>query len=130
MDTMKTYENALATLVPAGWHVCTCCRRLLPPDAFYLRRRDGSPEGRCKECHRQAMRLRRRMRALADTQFLHDVPTVPRITNLPDRDERLRLIREALRHVRESMERRRRKLRAEDFFRETGLGEGFLYDEQ
>ena len=53
--------------------VCRCCGRLLPPDQFYLRRRGGMPEHRCKDCHRRAMRLRRKL------GWEHRIRTVHRV---------------------------------------------------
>ena len=95
--------------------VCRCCGRLLPPDQFYLRRRGGTPEHRCKDCHRRAMRLRRK---LVSGRRAEDGGRAD-IFRVADRNVRLELIRRARQVVRDSMERRLRRVHEQEWEQET-----------
>lgn len=131
---------------PPSLHRLTClsCRRQLPPEAFY-HRANGSIEPRCKECRRQQARLQRKLRPSAARHTKADTAddeadaaqrpggtadAATRRTLLTaaiGRDERLRLIRQALDEVRRRFQRQRLRLAREAFYRETGWPACLLY---
>ncbi len=92
---------------------CSCCHRLLPVGQFYLHNQGGRRERRCKDCRRRARRMRRMLvpRPSADIAGHTD------IFREDDRARRLELILRAKQLVRDSIERRARRLREWDFLR-------------
>ena len=95
--------------------VCSGCGRLLPFDQFYVNNRFGTPERRCKDCRRRAMRLRRK---LAANRPAGDEGRAD-IFRVADRNVRLELIRRARQVVRDSMARRLRRVHELEWEQET-----------
>ena len=111
MKQTKNTPAVSATARPAGerepanrLRQCPCCGRRLPLSAFYINVRTGRPDSRCKDCRREASRRQR------CKDMLVDIPERPRsytvITDEPDPDIRMALIRRALRRVAESKARK------------------------
>lgn len=88
--------------------LCTRCGRRLPLAEFYRNAVSGRIDSHCKDCRREAGR-RRRLRRTLETCTCTAPRPYPVITRLPDREERLRLIRKALQTVAESIRRRRER---------------------
>lgn len=112
---MKDFNPENTVGAPEALRTCSCCHRQLPLDHFYLHSPGGRPEGRCKDCHRRAVRMRRKL-AAADPAVDEGRTDLFRVD---DRDWRLELIRRAKQVVRLSMERRARRLREWEWEQET-----------
>lgn len=91
---------------------CGCCKRLLPPESFYYHARTGRTDRYCKDCRNAYMRSRRKQQK-EETSPLRPARKPGRrlIADTADREERLRLILEALHTVRERATRCMKKLR-------------------
>ncbi len=86
-------------------YVCTGCHRRLPAEAFYFNKSQQRLDHYCRECRKGFNALQRR-----SSQYVNKKPDWPLITDEPDRERRLLLIRHARQVVRESMERKRRQI--------------------
>ena len=84
---------------------CGCCHRELPVDSFYVDKRTLAPDNYCKEC-RRAMSNARYRRSLPASNPLR----YPVITEISDCTLRMYLILNALKVVRESVLRKRKRL--------------------
>ncbi len=98
---METFKNL-------SLHVCGCCKRTLPIEAFYLDKKTGCPGNYCKECRKSASRKHRNVEKHSSVN--KDKTIYPVITRIKDPTVRKELIRRALETVYASIERKRRKL--------------------
>lgn len=89
---------------------CGRCRRTLPPDSFYRHARTGRADRYCKDCRNAYMRSRRKRQETPPRRLAREAGRTL-ITDAADREERLRLIIEALHTVRERADRCLRKRR-------------------
>ena len=90
---------------------CACCHRELPLQDFYRSNHsNGSVDSYCKPCRRRLSRVQRKQTALSDAEE-EMRPPYPVITRTESREERMRMILHALKTVRESVERKRRRER-------------------
>ena len=85
---------------------CGCCHRTLPMDAFYVDKRRLTRDNYCKECRRAMSNARYRRSLPASTAPLR----YPVITEVSDATLRMYLIMNALKVVRESVLRKRKRL--------------------
>lgn len=97
-------ENAELTL-----YVCTGCHRRLPAAHFYTSRTTLKRDRYCRECRKAYNTCRPHGSHPVNTR-----PSWPLIVDEPDRERRLSLIRHARQVVRESVERRRRRMWADE----------------
>ena len=95
----------------AGFRVCNCCGRSLPLSQFYLRRRGGKPEPRCKDCQRRAVRMRRKL----SPARREDDGRRTDLFGVADRARRLELILRAKQLVRDSVARHARRMSEWEF---------------
>lgn len=95
---------------PNAVRCCGRCKRVLPLEEFYVNSRTQRPDPYCKDCRRAVSRERHR----AKSQELKSRRRSPVITQVADRDERLRLIRRALATVEEHHRRRLARLREQE----------------
>ena len=84
---------------------CGCCHRELPVDSFYGDKRTLAPDNYCKECRR----------AMSNACYRRSLPAsnplrYPVITEISDCTLRMYLILNALKVVRESVLRKRKRL--------------------
>lgn len=94
---------------------CSCCHRLLPLSAFYLKGRLQKPDHCCKECRKADNRSRRKA-AKCSVRGEGARRSYPVITDIEKESVRLYLLRKALQTVRESvLRKRRRRYEEEDF---------------
>lgn len=84
---------------------CGCCHRELPVDSFYVDKRTLAPDNYCKECRRAMSSARYRSSLSANNPLRYPV-----ITEIPDRALRMCFIMNALKVVRESVLRKRKRL--------------------
>ena len=98
----------MKTLEEQTLHVCGCCKRPLPTDAFYISRATGLPGNYCKECRKSASRKYRKTEKR--TLARDDREPYPVITSTKDPDLRQKLILSALQTVRASIKRKKQKL--------------------
>lgn len=103
---MKTPESNQ----PNAVRCCGRCKRVLPLEEFYVNSRTQRPDPYCKDCRRTMNRERHR----AKSQESKSRRRSPVITQVADRDERLRLIRRALATVEEHRRRRLARLREQE----------------
>ena len=87
-------------------YVCGCCKRELPLECFYITRYQER-DGYCKDCRRKSS-----SGTYSTGRKKHNRrrKNYPIITEIDDREVRMELIKHALLTVRDSKERRRRKL--------------------
>lgn len=111
MENNETGKNKMKTKpdqTPSC--VCSCCKRSLPPSAFYADKKTGLPGNYCKECRKTASRNHR-----TAEKRLRPTGDYPVITRTEDPSLRGELLRHALRTVAESIERKNRKLKELDY---------------
>lgn len=89
-------------------HVCGCCKRMLPIEAFYLDKKTDRPGNYCKECRKSASRKHRKVEKY--TIVNGGEAPYPVITRVKDPTVRRELLLRALNTVSASIERKRRKL--------------------
>ena len=113
---MKTSESNQ----PNAVRCCGRCKRVLPLEEFYVNSRTQRPDPYCKDCRRTVNRERHRAKSQeSKSQESKSQESKPRrrspvITQVADRDERLRLIRRALATVEEHHRRRLARLREQE----------------
>ena len=94
-------------------YVCSHCKQKLPASAFYYNRRKQCYDNYCKECRKLSSRKQR-----CRDSYLQNINTsrpYPVITCIGDANVRMLLILEALQKVRESVARKLRKQREQEF---------------
>lgn len=96
---------------------CQCCLRELPLSAFYTRTDRRTPDSYCKECRKEANRLRRKGKACLPEET-DTPPRYPVITRIENPEVRMALILHALHAVRESAVRKCRRQRENEFLHE------------
>lgn len=94
---------------------CARCRRELPPGQFY--QTGNGPDSYCKECRKDVNRLNRKLRAYRP-EAEETPPRYPVITDVREREVRMQLILNALYTVRESVMRKDRKRREDEFLQD------------
>lgn len=94
---------------------CLCCQQELPVSAFYIRDKQHTPDTYCKDCRKEANRIRRKSNSTLQEEKI-SARCYPVITNIKQRDVRLHLILHALQTVHQSMDRKRRKQCESEFF--------------
>lgn len=123
---------------------CRCCRRALPAEDFYFRKSKNSHDPYCKECRKAYNRLRRKMQTVGDllsaeAQAPPETGSEPQtaaqvegqaagpsgqqteqhperliLTDLPPGPLRHELLHRALEVVRESVRRKRERMKEEE----------------
>ena len=94
MKTLKRKIN-MEPLMNQSLHICGCCKRELPHEAFYTNKRTGTLDNYCKECRKANTRKRRDLRRC--------------ITEVKDPALRMLLILHARQVVAESISRKQEK---------------------
>ncbi len=95
-------------------HICGRCKCELPLEEFYINKKSQRPDNYCKECRKETSRTQRK-----NSKHSHSVENTrnyPVITEIQDRESRMKLIMHALEVVRQSIERKRRKRSRGEFF--------------
>lgn len=77
-------------LMNQSLHICGCCKRELPHEAFYTNKRTGTLDNYCKECRKANTRKRRDLRRC--TSFENKPVSYPVITEVKDPALRMLLI--------------------------------------
>lgn len=110
---------------------CGCCHRPLPVEAFYIDKRTQLPDNYCKECRRSFShnRYRSSQDTKAGEEERQQACRYPVITRLADRPFRLLLILHAKQVVRESVERKRKRLKENPSSRPSTLNTSILWQE-
>lgn len=67
-------------LMNQSLHICGCCKRELPHEAFYTNKRTGTLDNYCKECRKANTRKRRDLRRC--TSFENKPVSYPVITEV------------------------------------------------
>lgn len=106
MNTLEQ-KNNMSTLMNQSLHICGCCKRELPREAFYTNKHTHVPDNYCKECRKaNACKHRKRnKRALLENKK----PSRQIITEVEDPELRMLLIRHALKVVADSIRRKQEK---------------------
>ena len=94
-------------LMNQSLHICGCCKRELPHEAFYTNKRTGTLDNYCKECRKANTRKRRDWRRW--TSFENKPVSYPVITEVKDPALRMLLILHARQVVAESISRKQEK---------------------
>lgn len=89
----------------------------MPVDEFYLNLKSGKPQNYCKCCRKEASRKQRKSDKETDRRKRRRRGRLI-ITEVQDRELRLSLIMMALTKVRESIERKNKRLKDADFRRD------------
>lgn len=89
MKTLKRKIN-MEPLMNQSLHICGCCKRELPHEAFYTNKRTGTLDNYCKECRKANTRKRRDLRRC--TSFENKPVSYPVITEVKDPALRMLLI--------------------------------------
>ncbi len=113
-NTYRAERECLSSethMLEASVHLCGCCKRKLPLSDFYVLARTRRPDSYCKACRRQASNRSYRDGVRRDTRRVRR--TV--ITEVTDREERLRLIRQALAEVQRRMAERKRRISEQEY---------------
>ena len=106
MKTLKRKIN-MEPLMNQSLHICGCCKRQLPHEAFYTNKRTGALDNYCKECRKANTRKRRDLRRC--TSFENKPVSYPVITEVKDPALRMLLILHARQVVAESISRKQEK---------------------
>ncbi len=115
MKTLKYKMNMKHILTPS-LHVCGCCKRELPVEAFYMNKRTHAPESYCKECKKTDTKKRReRQKNLC---FENNSVSYPVIFEVKDPIVRMSLIQHACRVVAESISRKQKKEKLRELWEE------------
>ena len=104
-DVLIVNNSSSHNVIEKNVRFCGCCHRELPVDSFYVDKRTLAPDNYCKEC-RRAMSNARYRRSLPASNPLR----YPVITEISDCTLRMYLILNALKVVRESVLRKRKRL--------------------
>ncbi|MGR4858299.1 hypothetical protein ABLT32_04320 [Bacteroides pyogenes] len=106
-------EFSLSTRQSVSTVICSSCKRELPLNCFYMRKKSCCPDSYCKECRKDMNRRKytneRAVRIASSVRLPYPV-----ITEIEDRETRIRFIMNALRVVRLSVERKRRRMQEEE----------------
>lgn len=89
-------------------HLCSCCKLELPMENFYVNKLNRRPDNYCKKCRRN--RVDSRWRSKVDSQMKNDSTDRIVITQVENKQERMRLILHALEVVNESIERKKQRI--------------------
>ena len=106
MKTLKRKIN-MEPLMNQSLHICGCCKRELPHEAFYTNKRTGTLDNYCKECRKANTRKRRDLRRC--TSFENKPVSYPVITEVKDPALRMLLILHARQVVAESISGKQEK---------------------
>lgn len=101
-------KSEISSLTRQSVYVCKNCKRELPLEAFYVNKATQCPDKYCKECRKSLSRSQyNNVKLSAKHVPNRDYPV---ITEIEDRELRIRLIVHALEVVQRSKERRKMKL--------------------
>lgn len=89
-------------------HVCGCCKKELPYEAFYINKKTLCPDNYCKECRKASSRGQYGSSKRMKTK--QTVRCYPVITQVEDPAIRQTLILRALALVAQSMKRKKEKV--------------------
>ncbi len=89
--------------------ICSRCHRELPLAAFYINKNTQHPDHYCKECRKTLSKSRNK-----NTLIVND-RSYPVITRIADRSLRITLILHALQVVNESVARKRKQQREQEY---------------
>ena len=92
---------------------CQCCGREFPLGEFYFKNHLHALDNYCKQCRREANRLRRKAGARSMATGQDAEPRYPVITRTEDPETRRVLLLHALQVVRDSVLRRRKQRNAD-----------------
>jgi hypothetical protein len=95
-------------------HICGRCKCELPLEEFYINKKSQRPDNYCKECRKETSRTQRKNSKASNS--VEETRKYPVITEIQDRESRMKLIMHALEVVRESIARKRRKRSRGEFF--------------
>ena len=88
----------METLMNQSLHICGCCKRELPQEAFYMNQRTRTTDNYCKECRKDK-----------SISFENKPLSYPVITEVKDYALRMFLIRHARQVVADSIRRKQEK---------------------
>ncbi|WP_294627240.1 hypothetical protein [uncultured Bacteroides sp.] len=93
--------------IQTSQHICGCCKRELPREAFYMNRRTRAADNYCKECRKADTRKRRDQSK--NILFENKPLSYPVITEVKDSALRMFLILRARQVVADSIRRKQEK---------------------
>ena len=97
----------METLMNQSLHICGCCKRELPQEAFYMNQRTRTTDNYCKECRKaNARRHRNQDKSIS---FENKPLSYQVITEVKDPALRMLLILHARQVVAESISRKQEK---------------------
>lgn len=97
-------------------YTCSCCKRSLPAQDYYVDKKTGKPSDYCKECRRAASQAHRQGKKGLLVCF--DRPDYPVITTIHDPVLRMELIMHSLQEVARSVQRKSQKVKEAEFLAE------------
>lgn len=83
----------METIMNQSLHICGCCKRKLPQEAFYMNQRTRASDNYCKECRKANTRRHRNQDK--NISFENKPLSYPVITEVKDYALRMLLIRHA-----------------------------------
>ena len=89
--------------------ICSCCHRELPLAAFYIDKHTQHPDRYCKECRKAVSKTRHK------NTLIENERSYPVITRIADRELRMSLLLHALEVVNESVARKRKQQRDQEY---------------
>lgn len=102
-------KTELSSLSEQSTCLCRKCKRELPRDLFYVNKSTQSPDKYCKECRKLMSRRQYTNDKRTRPMFADKTPS-PVITQISDRELRIKLILHALEVVRQSMARKKLRM--------------------
>ncbi|MBR8706225.1 hypothetical protein IX307_000889 [Bacteroides pyogenes] len=106
-------EFSLSARQSVSTSICSSCKRELPLDCFYMNKKNRCPDSYCKECRKDLSRRQYTSEKAVRIASSVRLP-YPVITEIEDRETRIRFIMNALRVVQLSVERKRRRMQEEE----------------
>ncbi|MBB3895082.1 hypothetical protein M1B74_03575 [Bacteroides pyogenes] len=106
-------EFSLSARQSVSTVICSSCKRELPLDCFYMRKKSRCPDSYCKECRKDLSRRKYTSEKAVRIASSVRLP-YPVITEIEDRETRIRFILNALRVVRLSVECKKRRMLEEE----------------
>ena len=94
----------METIMNQSLHICGCCKRKLPQEAFYMNQRTRASDNYCKECRKANTRRHRNQDK--NISFENKPLSYPVITEVKDYALRMLLIRHARQVVADSIRRK------------------------
>ena len=94
----------METIMNQSLHICGCCKRKLPQEAFYMNQRTRASDNYCKECRKANTRRHRNQDKNISVSYTH-----LRAHETKDYALRMLLIRHARQVVADSIRRKQEK---------------------